>query len=82
MRRLALSVAAPAWFSRMNSQANSPFSYAAPLNETVMVGTVAQRLPGRERRWKAGSLTFDSPEATAFVRRSYRKGWEIDALKA
>ena len=63
-------------------QANSNFDYAAPLNETVMVGTVAQRLPDRVHKWNAGALSFDSPEATALVRRKYRKGWEIDALKA
>jgi predicted dehydrogenase len=63
-------------------QANSHFDYAAPLNETVMIGTVAQRLPDRVHRWNAGALSFDSPEATAHVRRSYRKGWEIDALRA
>ena len=62
-------------------QANSHFDYAAPLNETVMVGTVAQRLPDRELRWDAPALSFDDAEATALVRRPYRKGWEIDALK-
>jgi predicted dehydrogenase len=62
-------------------QANSHFDYAAPLNETVMVGTVAQRLPGRTLGWNAPALRFDDAEATALVRRPYRKGWAIDALK-
>jgi len=65
-----------------NKPANSPFDYAAPLNETVMIGTVAQRLPDRVHKWNAGALSFDSSEATALVRRNYRKEWQIDALKA
>ena len=62
-------------------QANSHFDYAAPLNETVMVGTIAQRLPGRMLKWSAPVLCFDDAEASTMVRRRYRKGWEIDALK-
>lgn len=61
-------------------KANSPFDYAAPLNETVMLGTIAQRLPGRRLTWNAKAMTLDDAEATALVRRQYRKGWEIDAL--
>jgi hypothetical protein len=61
-------------------QANSHFGYAAPLNETVMAGTVAQRLPERLLKWDAPSLCFDDPEATPLARRSYRKGWEIESL--
>ena len=62
-------------------QANSHFDYAAPLNETVMVGTVAQRLPDRELKWDAPGMKFNAADATAMVRRPYRKGWQIDALK-
>ena len=62
--------------------ANSHFDYAAPLNETVMIGTVAQRLPGHIHNWNAAALSFDSPEATALVRRKYRKEWRIPALQA
>ncbi len=63
-----------------NQQANSPFSYAGPLNETVMLGTIAQRLAGRELSWNAESMRFNDNDATAMVRRTYRKGWETPAL--
>jgi hypothetical protein len=43
---------------------------------------VAQRLPEKKLAWNAAALAFDDTEATALVRRRYRKGWEIDALKA
>ena len=62
-------------------QSNSHFNHAAPLNETVMVGTVAQRLPDRELTWDATAMKFNDTDATTMVRRPYRKGWQIDALK-
>ena len=62
------------------TQANSHFGYAGPLNEIAMVGTIAQRLPERELAWNAAAMTFDDPDATALVRRTYRKGWEIASL--
>ncbi len=60
--------------------ANSPFEYAGHLTEIVMLGTIAQRVPERLLRWNAAALAFDDPAATALVRRSYRKGWEIESL--
>ncbi len=62
--------------------ANSSFDVSGPLTEIVMLGTIAQRVPGRRLVWDAAKLRFDDPTATAFVRRHYRKGWEIDALRA
>ena len=61
-------------------QANSPISYAGLLTEIVMLGTIAQRVPGRRLQWNADRLTFDDPAATALVRRHYRKGWAIEGL--
>jgi predicted dehydrogenase len=63
-------------------QATSSFEVAGPLTEIVMLGTIAQRVPGRRLVWDAAKLRFDDPAATALVRRRYRKGWEIDALRA
>ena len=63
-------------------QASSSFEVAGPLTEIVMLGSIAQRVPGRRLAWDAAKLRFDDPTATALVRRHYRKGWEIDALRA
>jgi predicted dehydrogenase len=63
-----------------NRQANSPFSYAGPLTEVCMVGTIAERLPGRMLKWNAQNMTFDDPQATALVTKPYRRGWELAAL--
>jgi predicted dehydrogenase len=61
--------------------ATSSFEVAGPLTEIVMLGTIAQRVPGRRLVWDDARLRFDDPAATALVRRQYRKGWEIDALR-
>ena len=61
-------------------QANSPFDYAGPLTETVMLGNIANRFPGLLLEWDAANLKFKNPEANAFVRREYRQGWKIEAL--
>lgn len=56
---------------------STPFSYAGPLTEAVLVGTVAGRFPGKKLAWDSAALRFGDAEADAFVSRSYREGWEI-----
>jgi predicted dehydrogenase len=53
------------------------FDYAGPLSEAVLLGTVAYRV-GRKLPWDAASLTaVNCPEADQYIRRTYRKGWEL-----
>jgi predicted dehydrogenase len=55
----------------------SNFEYAVPLTEFVLLGNVALRV-GRKIEWDAKKLKAKNcPEADAFIRRAYRKGWEI-----
>ncbi len=55
----------------------SPFSYAGPLTETVLLGTVAIRVPKETLGWDAAKLQFtNSAAANALVAKAYRKGWE------
>jgi predicted dehydrogenase len=55
----------------------SPFSYAGPLTETVLLGTVAVRVPNETLAWNAADLKFtNSARANALVTKRYRKGWE------
>ena len=58
-------------------RASAPFTYAGPLNEAVVAGTVAQRFPGEQLAWDAAKLRFDNVKANDHIRRRYRKGWEI-----
>ena len=62
---------------RGEDKTTSHFDYAGPLTETVLLGTVAIRVPGETLRWDAAGLTVpNSPAADALLRKAYRKGWE------
>ena len=57
------------------------FDYAGPLTEAVLLGCLASIFPEQTLEWNAEKMMFsNSPEATKFVKRSYRKGWEIPGL--
>ncbi len=63
------------------AKASASFDYAGPLTESVLLGPVATRFPQTTLEWNASRLKFkNSPEASAFVRRTYRKGWEVKGL--
>jgi predicted dehydrogenase len=54
------------------------FHYAGPLTETVQLGNVATRVPGKQLEWDAEGLKFrNSPEADKLLTKQYRKGFEI-----
>ena len=60
--------------------AGSGFDYSGPFTETVLLGTIAARVPGK-LLWDSKRLRFtNSKPANAYVRREYRKGWDIDAI--
>lgn len=66
---------------RGNGKTSANFDYAGPLTETVLLGGVASRFPQTKLEWDAKRLKFrNSSEATAFVRRDYRQGWEVKGL--
>jgi hypothetical protein len=53
------------------------FDYSGALSEAVLLGTVAYRA-GKALEWDAANLKVtNAPDADRFVRREYRKGWEI-----
>jgi predicted dehydrogenase len=59
----------------------APFAYAGPLTESVLLGSVAVRFRETKLEWNAAKLEFDNvKEANAFIRRTYRKGWEVAGL--
>lgn len=62
-------------------QTHSAFPYAARMTEMVLMGTIALRFPGRKLAWDAAAMSFpEVAEANRFVRRKYRKGWEVAGL--
>ena len=62
---------------RGEGKTTSHFDYAGPLTETVLLGTVAIRVPGETLQWDAaGMKVTNSERANALLRKRYRKGWE------
>jgi len=52
------------------------FDYSGPLTEANHLGNVAYRL-GRKIAWNPETLKADVAEADQYIRRSYRKGWNL-----
>ncbi|MCF7847550.1 MAG: Gfo/Idh/MocA family oxidoreductase [Kiritimatiellales bacterium] len=49
------------------------FGYASKMVETVLLGVVANRFPGKKLNWNSKAMQFtNSPEATRLVTRNYR----------
>ncbi len=62
---------------RGEGEATSHFDYSGPLSETVLLGTIAIRLPGQALRWEAAEMKLTgAPQATAMLTKPYRAGWE------
>ncbi len=58
-------------------KATSNFDYSGPLTETVLLGTIAIRLPGTNLSWNAEKLELSgSPHAQGLLTKEYRKGWQ------
>jgi len=56
-------------------------TYAGPLTETVLLGALSSRFPNETLEWDSANLRFrNSDAANRFIRRDYRKGWEVDGL--
>ena len=61
------------------AQASSPFSYAAPLTELMLLPIAALRAgPGRRLEYDGANMQFtNAPEANRYLTRDYRAGWEV-----
>ncbi len=57
------------------------FDYSGPLTEAVLLGSVATRFPKTTLEWAAAKVKFSNvKEANQYVRRQYRKGWEVKGI--
>jgi predicted dehydrogenase len=66
---------------RGNGKTSAPFAYSGPLTESVLMGCLATRFPATTLEWQADSLKVTNvPEANRFVRKTYRRGWEVEGL--
>lgn len=54
----------------------SHFDYAGPLTETVLLGSIAIRLPRETLKWDAAAMRIgNSSDANAMLTKEYRKEW-------
>jgi len=62
---------------KTGSPTGSNFAYASALTETVLLGIVAYRV-GKKIEWDPRRMCCtNAPEASRYLRREYRKGWEL-----
>ncbi|GIW84106.1 MAG: Gfo/Idh/MocA family oxidoreductase [Thermogemmata sp.] len=64
---------------RGGEAASSNFDYAGPFTEFILTGVVASHVgPGTSLEWDVERLEFvNAPAANRWVKRDYRKGWEV-----
>ncbi|MGC8640721.1 MAG: Gfo/Idh/MocA family oxidoreductase [Isosphaeraceae bacterium] len=68
---------------RGEGKTSAPFAYSGPLTESVLLGCLATRFPRTTLQWDAEALKVTNvSEANHFVRRRYRKGWEVPGLSS
>ena len=66
---------------RGNGAASAPFSYSGPMTESVLLGTMSTRFPKQELTWNAEKMEITNfKDANQFVRKTYRKGYEVEGL--
>jgi len=61
---------------RGGKPASCNFDYSGPMTESVLLANIAYRIQG-EFDWDAAALKASRDDATALLRRAYRKGWEV-----
>jgi len=52
---------------------SAPFSYAARLTETILLGVIAGRFPNKILHWDNKNAKFAEEEANKFLQANYRK---------
>lgn len=63
------------------AKTSAGFDYSGPLTEAVLLGPVATRFPKTTLNWNGAKMKFtNSKEATKYVRRKYRAGWNVKGL--
>ncbi len=70
------------WIDAIKGDGPTPgshFDYAAPLTQMALIGTIAQRVPGKKLLWNEETGRFtNSDEANAMLKVPARDGWAYD----
>jgi predicted dehydrogenase len=63
---------------KAGTQADSNFDVSGPLSETILMGNLAVRYPGKQLLWDGEKMEVtNDADANAYVRREYRDGWSL-----
>jgi hypothetical protein len=63
---------------REGRPASADFSASVPMVETVLLGNIAERFPDTELAWDVAAMRVKNADApNQYLRRAYRKGWEM-----
>jgi len=56
----------------------SHFAQTGPMTESILLGTVAIRVPDKILEWDSENMNFpNNADANKFLRRNYRDGWQV-----
>ena len=56
----------------------SHFAQTGPMTEAILLASIAIRCPDQRLDWDAAGMRIPNlPEAERYLRRTYRKGWEV-----
>jgi predicted dehydrogenase len=56
----------------------SHFAQSGPMTEAILLGTIAIRIPETTLNWDSEKMSFvNNPEAEKYLKREYRKGWQV-----
>ena len=60
-----------------SSPSHFDFAWTTYMTDAILLGGVAERLPGRRHVWDDVSKSFDTREATALLNSAYSEGWDL-----
>jgi predicted dehydrogenase len=56
----------------------SHFAQTGPMTESILLGTVAIRVPDKLLEWDSAKMEFrNNPDANKYLRRTYREDWNV-----
>jgi hypothetical protein len=64
-------------YRQVASRCYSDVDYSIPIMESILVGTVAQQVPGSVLRWDSAAQRFDCDVANTLVKPVIRRGFEF-----
>ena len=66
---------------KAGTKPSSNFDYAGPLSESILMGNLSLKYQGQVLNWDGAAMKYtNNEEASKYVKRVYREGWEMEGL--